>query len=231
MKMHRVRWSVVGVVVLFSLGGPLAAQRRGYGGGGTTSPLDTRIELSAWGGWQFGGTATGYYGTGYDDYAQLHTNADVNWGAALGFRVQRNGVVEILWNQQTTELVLQDRGSFLPDTTLFPITLHYIHLGSQIERPMGGNTRLFGTGSLGVTVFDPESQRYGSETRFSMGFGGGFKSYMSRSLGVRGQLRGWVTLVGGGGGGMWCGGSGCSVAYGGSAIFQGDVSGGLFLAF
>ena len=50
-------------------------------------------------------------------------------------------------------------------------------------------------------------------------------------IGVRAQLRGWITLVGGGGGGMWCGGGGCSVSYGGSAIFQGDVSGGLFVAF
>jgi hypothetical protein len=213
-------------------GGPLDAQRRGLGGGGTTTPLDHRIELAAWGGWQFGGTASGYYNGYYDGSdAQLHLNADVNWGASLGFRVQRNSVVEILWNQQTTELQLQDRADFQPDTTLFPITLHYIHIGSQVERPMGGTTRVFGTGSLGVTVLDPESQLYGSETRFSIGFGGGFKSYMNRSLGVRGQVRGWVTLVGGGGGGMWCGGGGCSASYSGTAIFQGDVSGGLFLAF
>jgi hypothetical protein len=209
--------------------GELSGQRRGYGGGGTASPLDTRIELAAWGGWQFGGTATGYYGINYNNYAQLHLNADVNWGAALGFRVKPTALVELVWNQQTTELVLQDRQP-LPDSTLFPVTVHYIQLASQVERPMG-KTRLFGTGSVGVAVFDPESNRYGSETRFSFGFGGGFKSYMSRSLGVRGQWRGWITLVGSSGGGMWCGGGGCSVSYGGSAIFQSDVSGGLFLAF
>ena len=230
MRRSRVRWSVVTAVVLLAAGGPLSAQRRGYGGGGTVSPLDTRIELAAWGGWQFGGTASGYYGYSYEDYAQLHTNAAVNWGAGLGFRVRSNAVVELLWNQQGSELVLQDRG-LLPDSVLFPMTIHFIHLASQVERPVAGRTRVFGTGSLGVTVFDPESQRYGTETRFSMGFGGGFKSYMSKSLGVRGQFRGWVTLVGSSGGGMWCGGGGCSVSYGGSAIFQGDVSGGLFLAF
>jgi hypothetical protein len=54
---------------------------------------------------------------------------------------------------------------------------------------------------------------------------------MTKSIGVRANLRGWITLVGASGGGMFCGGGGCSVSYGGSAIFQGDVSGGLFLAF
>ena len=62
-----------------------------------------------------------------------------------------NTLVEIVWNQQTTELILQDRG-VLPDSTLFPITVHYIQLASQVERPMG-KTRLFGTGSIGVAVF------------------------------------------------------------------------------
>jgi hypothetical protein len=228
MEPRRVGESVVVALLLLAVGGESAAQRRGYGGQGTASPLDTRIEMAAWGGWQFGGTATGYYGVGAN-YAQLHLNADVNWGAALGFRIKPTALVEFVWNQQTTELILQDR-NLLPDSSLFPVTLHYFHLASQVERPMG-KTRVFGTGSLGVTVFDPESERYGSETRFSFGFGGGFKSYMTKSIGVRANLRGWITLVGASGGGMFCGGGGCSVSYGGSAIFQGDVSGGLFLAF
>lgn len=222
--------AMLALVVCSLAVGTAHAQRRGpTPRSAVAGPLDDRMQLSAWGGWQFGGSVSNIYVNAQNPNVSLKTPADWNFGAAILLRVQRDKLVGILWNQQQTSAKLTNRGIF-PDSTLFNVTTHYVHLAAEVERG-AGPVKGFGTGSVGLTIFDPESSRYGSETRFSMGFGFGAKAYASERMGIRAQLRGWVTLVGAGGGGMWCGGGGCSVAVGGYGYFQGDVSGGLFLTF
>lgn len=221
---------LLAIAVLWSLLPAAEAQRRGVRSpSAAAGPLDERIQLSAWGGWQFGGGMSNIYVDPQSPNVDLSTPADVNFGAALMFRAQRDKLVGLVWNQQQTLVKVTNRGLF-PDSTLFDMTVHYVHLGAEVERGTD-RVRGFGMGSLGLTIFDPESDRYGSSTRFSLGAGLGAKAYASERMGIRAQLRGWMTLVGAGGGGMWCGPGGCSVSVGAYGYFQGDVSGGLFLTF
>lgn len=102
-------------------------------------------------------------------------------------------------------------------------------LGIQEEK---GDERLrwFGTFWMGATRFIPGQHDYGSETRFTGGASLGFKTFFTRSVGLRLEARGFYTVVKGEGG-IACLNGTCLFAFTGSGLWQGDVGGGLIFAF
>jgi hypothetical protein len=93
--------------------------------------------------------------------------------------------------------------------------------------------------SLGLTHYSPdqdsieidgESYRVGSATKFSVVFGGGFKTDMGPNsrVGLRAQIRVMPTIYSASGG-LWFGTGGGGVSIYGSAIWQYEVSGGVVI--
>ena len=88
---------------------------------------------------------------------------------------------------------------------MFDITAEYFLLGAVYDCPTSERFHAFGSISMGAGLFSPADPTYADNWRFTVAFGGG---------------------------GFWCGTGGCNVGVGGSTTFiQGEVSGGLFLAF
>jgi hypothetical protein len=101
--------------------------------------------------------------------------------------------------------------------------------GFQEEKGQG-SVRWFGTFWLGATRFVPGLTGLDSEIRFGAGVGLGVKKFFSRNVGVRLETRALYTLVSSEGG-VACANGTCLFAFSGSSFWQGDVGGGLILAF
>ncbi len=102
------------------------------------------------------------------------------------------------------------------------LTIDEIQIGGSLER---GSKHLREYVSLlaGATYYSTDG--YGSDTRFSLGLGGGVKYFITRNLALRADLRGFCTIVNCSGGFISNGGA-TVVAFSGSAVWQGRGHGG-----
>jgi hypothetical protein len=82
-------------------------------------------------------------------------------------------------------------------------------------------------GTAGATRFETEA---GSDTRPSIGLGGGVRWMATEHVGLRGDLRALVNFTGRGSTALVCNG-GCQVAYSGTVLVQGEASIGVVLRF
>ena len=206
----------------------VAAQRNSGRPRRPLEPGAPRIELSAMSGWMFGTSLEGSYNA---TSASIGAVGGVPYGAAIAFRMTATNLAEVSWTMLPSALEVTDRG-LQPDTTVFDMAVHYVHFASVVE-VRSGPMRPFGMGSLGVTIFHPENAAFDDAVRFSLGAGAGFKAYLGQAerIGLRGQVRGWITFVGASGGGIICGGGGCAGTWSGYGLLQADFTGGVFLAF
>ena len=83
-------------------------------------------------------------------------------------------------------------------------------------------------GSAGATQLSASGG--GSETRPSIGLGGGIVWMATDHFGVRGDLRALLTFSGGGSSTVSCGG-GCVMSYHGNLVAQGEASIGIVARF
>ncbi len=80
-------------------------------------------------------------------------------------------------------------------------------------------------------AFQPRTATTGSEWRFSFRFALGAKALFSERVGLRGEA-GLLLPIQWAGGGIFCGGGGCSGALTeGTAVVQGSLGGGLTIVF
>jgi hypothetical protein len=209
-----VTLALIAVVVFPS---PGTAQRR------ASSPPPTpphRAELTAFGGYTFGGSLDVLQG-------QLTIPDAVSYGASLDVAARPGSWVEVLWSQQPSQLNLK-RSASVADSVSNLIT-RYFHVGGVQDLGRGRAVPFAGL-TLGATQFDPADANLGSTWRFSGAPVLGFKLLAARSVGLRGQGRLWLTFFPDGGA-IACGGGGCFTAVSGTLVVQGEVSGGLFVAF
>ena len=180
----------------------------------------TRFEISPFYGYRFGGevhnpfTGRTY---GFRDSEAYGLFLDVaprpNWPAKL----------ELLGSRQDSSVNLQG----LAGLGRVDLTIDQIQIGGSLERG-GQHLREYVSLLAGATYYSTEG--YGSDTRFSLGLGGGVKYFFTRNLALRADLRGFCTIVDGSGGFISNGGT-TVVAFSGSAIWQGQATVGVSLAF
>lgn len=175
------------------------------------------VELSPFVGFRYGGDLDG------DPFDVVPFGLELDEGASSGlvvsFRVRGGLSVELIWSHQATELV--ETGLF-EDFRLFDVDVDYYHAGVAYEWRLG-QVRPFAGISVGATVFDPDVAGFGSDTRFSIGLGGGAKLMLSRHFGFRLEARLLATDFGD---------DGCHDCYdGGPDLTQGELRGGLIFAF
>ena len=184
------------------------------------TPALAQVELSAFGGYQFGGRADA-------DLGDLTAKDGLNFGLAIDVPVRPGLMAEVLWIHQESRLRLDEPGAFSDRRTLFDMGIDYFHAGA-IAYVENGPVVPFGSFALGATWFNPQGVDVSGEWRFSISVGGGVKYFLNEKVGIR--LQGHLLMpMQWSGGGMWCGTStGCAVSIGsGTVILQGEFSGGL----
>jgi hypothetical protein len=178
---------------------------------------DGDVEIAPFAGIQFPGSvdsaATG---------RQYSLGIGLDYGAAADFRVAEGWRVEVMYSRQHTGL----SSTAAPD-----------RYNLKIERYMAGiqeeqgheKARFFGVALLGATRFAPGLDGYGSDVRFTAALGLGLKSYLTPWFGLRAEARGFFVNVDSGGGFVCSGG--CLFVFHASGLWQGDITGGVTLAF
>ncbi len=189
---------------------------------GSAGAQDHGIMVTALGGYQWGGTFKGYYG-------EAKLNDAGNWGVALDIPVHgSDAFVELIYTRQVTDLTYREYGSGNPAEEQFDIAVEYYHIGGLYTVDKDG-PKPFGTMTFGATRFAPQDSAYSSEWFFSAAFGLGVIVPVSQRIGIRTHVRLLLPFMYSGGG-LWCGGGGCSMGIsGGSAVAQGDVALGLII--
>ena len=200
--------AVIAVVLAVSLAGSAFTQDKG-------------IMITALGAYQWGGTLKGYYGE-----ARLLDAG--SWGVALDIPVRPDTYVELIYTRQVTNLTYREYGVGIPAEEVFDIAVEYYQVGGLYTMAKDG-PKPFGTMTIGATRFAPQSSIYGSEWKFSAALGLGIIIPVTERMGIRTHARLLLPFMYTGGG-LWCGGGGCSIGMtGGSAIAQGDIALGLVI--
>jgi hypothetical protein len=152
-----------------------------------------------------------------------------NYGFGIDIGVQRGMFVELNYTHNQTSVRLQRFNG--PTEQLFDMNTHYFQIGAQYEFRKSPKQKAFPytLATLGATLFDAKDPTLSDEWRFSVAFGGGGKFYLSDKIGLRLQARMLMPMTFSGGG-MWCGGGGCSAGVGAWAVLvQFDFTVGVFI--
>lgn len=196
----------------------------------TEVPVHKRFEITPYAGYQWGGSIDTRAGTGLPA-GQLQLKDSFAWGAIVSFLASMGSAVELTYLRQDTDIEFDPAAGGIP-LDLGGFATNYIQIGGRQEFGHGVQFRPFISGSLGIGILDPQEGNLDSSTRFSWSFGGGAK-YMfgSGNAGIRTDIKLWSTPVPSGEIGVWCGFYACVAGEGTDWITQGQVSGGLVLAF
>lgn len=110
-------------------------------------------------------------------------------GLMLGIGTHDPGNIYLLYSRQSSEL--KSAGLFTPDLVA-SLDVDYIHLGGSLLFP-NGDFQPYITASVGVTRMMPDD--WSTETRFSMGIGGGVEYRILQHFSVFADLRGYATFI------------------------------------
>ncbi len=163
-----------------------------------------------------------------------------SWGILFNYDIEnytyKGTALAILFNRQDTAAEFYPYGGF--KETLFDIAVEYYQIG-VMNKLHYDQVEPFGEFLLGATRFAPkgnatiegETYNVGDEWMFSMTLGVGVRLMLSDRIGIRGHGR-LLMPMSFSGGGLWCGGGGCSVGVGASSWFiQGDLGAGIIIRF
>ncbi len=182
---------------------------------------DDKIELTPFIGYRFGGEFENYF-TG-DEY---NVSSAESYGATFDYPTSDETKVEVLFSRQPTEL--RTGGNFGTDAISLDMT--YYHVGALYQPSDNEKVQPFVGGTLGATHMKPHFPDTSSETSFSLSFTGGVKLNFSEHIGIRLDGRLYATFVNSNSA-IFCGGGGCTFGFGGNAIWQGEATAGLIIAF
>lgn len=175
-----------------------------------------KIQIAGLAGWGFGGSVREVAA----DQSRSFEAVPV-YGGALDIRVGEGWYTELYASRQETRL----EGGLTPS---IDVTMDRYLIGIQQEKG-SAQLRCHGTFYVGATRFAPAGG-FDATTKFTGGAGLGFKAFFTRNIGLRVEARGFYTLVQSEGG-VACVNGQCLFAFSGSGLWQGDIGGGLVLAF
>jgi opacity protein-like surface antigen len=175
------------------------------------------FEISPFYGYRWGGGVETAAGEG------LHLQSARAYGLSLDYTASPDLKFELLWSRQESGVDLHD----IEGLNHLGVTVDEFQFGGVLETGYG-RLRPYITGLLGATLFGPEDSD--SEVRFSISIGGGVKYFLFRNLALRADIRGFCTVVESESAFISSGGV-TLVHFSGSTMWQGEVSGGITLAF
>jgi peptidyl-prolyl cis-trans isomerase SurA len=209
-----------------------AAGMVGVGAGKVTkASRDPVVEITALGGWRFGGT-TGESVSSYIE--KIDTKDAMSWGLSVEYALTTWGSLELLWSHQDTELAAKFTTSNVAyDEKLTHLNVDTFQIGGMwMSGDPSSKARLYFDILLGVSLLTP-SPEFSTITRFSGSIGGGIKYYVGDHFGLRLGAR-WmpIYLNSASSGYGYCDPYyGCYAYYSTNYLNQGDVYAGLTVRF
>jgi len=177
------------------------------------------LEIAPFYGVRFGGNMTEAQ-TG--ESVEVEPSGSVGATVSLALPSERE-FVEFLYSYQDSQLSSDIQSKSIQVRT------EVWQLGINREFPYDDDrVKPFLVGLLGFTNMD-YSNNIGATTLFSLGLGGGVKYFPTKNVGLRLDLRGFVSIVDGSGA-VACNG-GCVVSFQGSTFLQGEIAPSLVVQF
>jgi hypothetical protein len=176
-------------------------------------------EITGFAGYEFWGSVTSA-GT----ERPLSIGNAVSFGGAMDIPIDKSFRVELYFSRQNTHLHGAD-----PLPPVHDLRVDYYHLGILEEKGTGPATAI-GAFLLGATRFEPQLPGFSGKTVFSIAFMLGAKYALSEHVALRAEARALGTFVEANGA-LFCGPSGCLLAFGGSNLWQGALNAGLAIRF
>jgi hypothetical protein len=134
------------------------------------------------------------------EFDELDIGGGFTWGAQVGHSFGPRWAAEALWTQQSSALAFRgDSG----EGDLFTFTVRELH-GNAVYHfaETDATLRPFVLGGVGATFFSGGGAP--SETKLTLGLGGGVKYFPWKSFGFRGQLRYKPVILNDAGSGDFC---------------------------
>lgn len=184
-----------------------------------------KLEVGVVGGYRTGGSfrfdRLGPLGQLSSTHFDTESGFDI--GVQISAPVQPYAAVELIYDFQSTTMSTKDNTD---DFQSVDVGIHTAHIGGMYTTSQDKIQPMLG-GSLGISIFNPANGR-SNTTRFSWGFTGGVKAYVSESFGIRAQTRLVMALVQSAD--FFCGpGAGSCYTAGGSLFTQIDFALGAFI--
>jgi hypothetical protein len=183
------------------------------------------VEVTALGGVQYGGSTDVFGGTASFD-------AGPSYGGMVYYRVRDDGLFGVSYSREQSQLASTLVGPGGPVYGTLDVDIGVLHAGGELEiAPRKAVTPILGL-SVGATHFTP--RRSGpTEWFFSAALTGGFKYRINRHIGLRAHARLIATVIDDDSR-ITCvssGGLTCAVAADLDGLVQGDLVGGVYVAF
>lgn len=182
------------------------------------------VDVVPFAGFRFGGDVTTQPAGTSTESNSLSLNAALSYGGIVDIPLYDVRSLELYYSRQPTTI---SPGAGVPADR--DVTVSIFHVGLVDAYPSDDNARLtwllFGT--FGATQLSAGGE---TETKPSIGLGGGVLWMASEHFGIRGDIRAVITFTGNSSTAAICNG-GCNVAFSSSAIAQGEMSVGLVARF
>ena len=187
------------------------------------SNAQNAIEISAMGGYQWGGNYT-------VETANIKIDNNGTFGMTIDIPVPETPglMAEVAYSFTRSSLSYQERTSF-PDQYSFDMTIHYFLAGATYQENLGRFVP-FAIMDIGAVLFHPQNTNYNDAWMLAATIGMGCKTKISSRLGLRIQGR-FLAPIQVKEGALWCqSGSGCSIYLkSGTILLQGDIMAGIFI--
>ena len=171
-------------------------------------------------------------GNGFEQATTPPAEADLRSSGALSVGIDwpYDGarLFQLLLSHQRTKLELAPT-STPGSPTEMPLRISYVHFGGLNFFQGQLNQGPYLAGGLGITYLSPHLQGTSSRVRASMNVGIGYQFPVGKSLALRTEMRGYLTLIDSQGS-FFCSG-GCVVQIKGDAMTQVEAMAGLTLQF
>ena len=187
---------------------------------GSTS---SKFQIVAQTGYSFGALINTYNG-------QIRLDPGQWVGGALDFKLSRDVMLELSYSYRTAGLTNRSGSAWQPgqEENLGEVTSQYVQIGS-LKSFKKGKVAPFIGGNVGLGWYSSDVPGSVTSTFFTLSGLGGANIYLTDHFGIRLQGRLFLPIFWGSVG-FYCGG-GCGVGVGGTGTVEGELSGGLFLAF
>jgi len=170
---------------------------------------------------------TGPSGTNPID--RLRVNDSLAFGTFLDYSLTENFQLEFMWNRNNTSYSAQDILTNTYISAYHSIIDQYQFGGLYMFRNSAVKLRPYVAASLGFT-HDTNGNSTPNRTDFSFSLGGGVKYYLSRHVGLRGDIR-YLPTYGSSSNEVYCGPFGCYYANVSHYLNRASLTGGIVLKF
>jgi len=195
---------------------------------GEAAAADPVVMIAGYAGYAFGGSADARY----DSLARSASIEDApSYGGTLGFNVGRGAYAELAYSRQDTDVLIR-----APEGTLgrYDLSVQYFTVGGlqQFMIPGTDIVRPTFAGSIGAVRFGASSESQSvDDWHLSLILEGGLILHVIDNFGLRFRARLLTTFLANQST-VFCGTqAGCAYSFTGTALFQGDVTAGAFIAF